>query len=94
MISFYIPDMHCGACARRIAQALQTQDAQVAAEVDLARRQVRIDAPADAAVAWQAALAQAGHAAEPLSPAPVAAAGGCGCRSSTATRSAQAACCG
>jgi len=95
MLTFLIDDMHCGACAQRIAQALQAHDPEVAAEIDVAAKRLRIDAPAAAAAAWGPVLAEAGYVARPVTEtAPTASLGGCCCRSRAASRSAEAACCG
>lgn len=94
MLTFQIDEMHCGACARRIAQALQAHDAEVSAEIDLAGKCVRIDAPAGATARWAQVLAQAGYAVRPVKEAAAAAGPGCCCGSRAASRSAPAACCG
>lgn len=87
MIQFTVPDMTCGACAHRIAKALQLAqlppDAQV--DIDTASRQVRLTQGASAEVAdlVRKAITAAGYTAEEGLPEPASAdgsrAGACCC---------------
>jgi len=58
-----IDGMHCGACVRRVAQALASVEGAVAKDVEIGKAQLTSDlnpAPVDLAIA---ALAKAGYAA-------------------------------
>ena len=60
MIRFDVPDMSCGACARRVTKAVQGVDPAAQVEADLPTREVRIQSSADPA-ALRKALDDAGY---------------------------------
>ncbi len=60
MIRFDVPDMSCGACARRVTKAVQGVDPAAQVEADLPAREVRIQSSADPA-ALRKALDDAGY---------------------------------
>ncbi|WP_027286211.1 heavy-metal-associated domain-containing protein [Rubritepida flocculans] len=71
MTRFHIPNMTCGGCAKGVTASLREAVPGVIVTVDLDRRLVTLEGPADAQVAlaalqadgWQAALADSspGH---------------------------------
>ena len=60
MIRFEVPDMTCGACARRVTKAVQSVDPVAQVEADPPNREVRIHSSADPA-AFAKALGEAGY---------------------------------
>jgi copper chaperone len=66
MIRLQIPDMHCGACIRRVTRAVQSVDPAARVEGDVERREARVQSSADPA-ALLTALADAGYPATPAS---------------------------
>ena len=60
MFQLHLPDMTCGHCRERVAQAIRLVDPQARFEVDLVGRRVRIDGAAEPA-RFSAALAAAGY---------------------------------
>ncbi len=60
MIRFQVPDMTCGACARRVTKAVQSVDPTATVEADPPSREVRVDSSADPA-ALMTALQEAGY---------------------------------
>ena len=60
MLTFQIPNMTCGHCARAVTQAVQVADPAATVQADLATHQVQVNTTASReAVAAQ--LAQAGY---------------------------------
>ena len=64
MVRFQVPDMTCGACARRVTNAVQSVDPNATVEADPPTREVRVESAADV-VALMAALNEAGYPATP-----------------------------
>jgi copper chaperone len=65
MIEWTLPDMSCGHCAATVRRTVAGLDAQAQVEVDLAKRQVRIQTQADEATlrtTLKAALTEEGYA--------------------------------
>ena len=60
MIRFEVPDMTCGACARRVTKAVQSVDPVAQVEADPPTREVRVHSSADPAVLAKA-LEEAGY---------------------------------
>lgn len=60
MIRLHIPMMTCGACARRIAQAIRSVDPAADVETDVPDRRVSVRTSATAP-ALAAAIAEAGY---------------------------------
>lgn len=60
MIRFEVPDMTCGACARRVTSAVQSVDPAAKVEADPPTREVRVESSADLD-ALRAALQEAGY---------------------------------
>ena len=66
MLRFSIPTMTCGGCARAVTRIVQAAaGAATPVEVDLAAREVRIDAAATVEPGIREALARGGYPAEP-----------------------------
>ncbi len=66
MLRFSIPTMTCGGCARAVTRIVQAAaGAATPVEVDLAAREVRIDAAATVEPGLREALARGGYPAEP-----------------------------
>jgi copper chaperone len=64
MIRLQIPDMHCGACIRRVTRAIQGVDSAAQIEANAESREATVQSSADPA-ALMAALAEAGYPATP-----------------------------
>lgn len=84
MTRFNVPDMSCGSCAQRISRALAQAGLPegLHVEIDVAAKQVRLAAQADAraAEAVRSAIALAGYTPQPVSSAEQASkTGGCCC---------------
>jgi copper chaperone len=62
-ITLRIEGMHCGACVRRVSQALQTVDGTEVQEVRLGAARVQVKDRVDAASALLASIAKAGFSA-------------------------------
>ena len=60
MLSFYIPNMTCGGCAKSVTKALLSVDPQAGIEIDQPRHEVRVDSAANES-AFRAALSEAGY---------------------------------
>jgi len=60
MLSFYIPNMTCGGCAKSVTKALLSVDPQAGIEIDAPRHIVRV-ASAATESAFRAALSEAGY---------------------------------
>ncbi len=61
MIEFQLPDMTCGHCASRVAQALKLTDPACRVSVDVGTRTVRVQSTEDRQTLAEA-LAEAGYA--------------------------------
>lgn len=59
-LSFHLPDMSCGHCARAVTEAVQALDAQARVVVDLPAKRAEVDSSA-APEALAAALTEAGY---------------------------------
>lgn len=64
MIRLEVPDMTCGGCARRVANAVRSVDPAATVEADPPSRQVRVESSASPQ-ALMAALRDAGYPATP-----------------------------
>ena len=64
MYELQVKDMSCGHCARRITQAVQALDATARLEIDLQRKQVRIESTCELSE-LNDALAEAGYPVTP-----------------------------
>lgn len=65
MYELKVEDMTCGHCQARVTQALKSVDPDAKVDIDLARREVRVDS-ACALPELTGALAEAGYPAQPL----------------------------
>ncbi|NOG73608.1 heavy-metal-associated domain-containing protein [Roseicella sp. DB1501] len=65
MVVFRVANMRCGGCARSVTSALRGVDPAAEVRVDLGRREVTVEAAADAAVLSRA-LREAGFEGERL----------------------------
>lgn len=63
MVVFRVANMRCGGCARSVTSALRGVDPAAEVRVDLGRREVTVEAAADAAVLSRA-LREAGFEGE------------------------------
>jgi len=63
MLSFHIPNMTCGGCAKSVAKALSSVDPKARIETDPSALEVRIESSADEQ-ALLAVLEEAGYPAE------------------------------
>ena len=61
---FEVPAMTCGGCARKITNAVKACAPEAVLEIDIAARQVKIEAQAPRA-AIEAAIREAGYGFEP-----------------------------
>ncbi|HZY20211.1 MAG TPA: heavy-metal-associated domain-containing protein [Ramlibacter sp.] len=61
MHEFKLPTMSCGHCVRAVTEAAQEVDPQARVEVDLARKEARVES-SQARERFVAALAEAGYA--------------------------------
>lgn len=66
MVILKVPDMSCGGCASSVRAAVQSVDPHASVQLDLAKRQVRIESQASTE-ALCAALGKAGFSAMPAS---------------------------
>ncbi|MFT7724314.1 MAG: heavy-metal-associated domain-containing protein [Roseateles sp.] len=66
MISFHLPRMSCGGCARAVTAALHAVDPQARVQVDLAQRRVQLSPDRADAAAFAETLGRAGHPPQPL----------------------------
>lgn len=73
MIAFNVNDMTCGHCAGAITSAVKAADAAARVEIDLGRRQVRIEPGHADALRLAGAIRQAGYTPVPVETAGVAA---------------------
>ena len=64
MTVFSVPDMTCGHCVKAITGAIAELDPQAVVQVDLANRQVRVDASVASDSALADALRDAGYESE------------------------------
>lgn len=86
-IRFRVDDMTCGHCVRTITAAIQATDPRAEVAVDLATRQVRVDAATATADQLRQSIAAAGYTPVAVSDAPTPQApdvkaarrGACGC---------------
>lgn len=60
MIEFQLPDMTCGHCASRVAQALKGADPACTVRIDLPEHQVQVQSTEDRQTLAEA-LAEAGY---------------------------------
>ncbi len=66
MLRLSVPTMTCGGCAKAVTRIVQTAaGAETPVEIDLATRQIRVDAAPAAESAIRAALAKGGYEPEP-----------------------------
>lgn len=61
MLTFHLPTMHCGGCARGVTTALQRLDAAATVTIDLQTRTVQIETTVPSAQVVRA-LTEAGFA--------------------------------
>lgn len=64
MVTFHIPGMTCGGCARSVTNAVKGIDAAARVDVDLSAKLVSVASDADVGVLAKA-IADAGYAVEP-----------------------------
>jgi copper chaperone len=63
MLSFYIPNMNCGGCAKSVTKALLSVDPLARIETDPPAREVRVDSAQEES-AFLAMLSEAGYPAK------------------------------